>query len=177
MDVIWPTDPTLIPEVEALACATVVPPVGGVDDVICPTEPNSVPVDVPLACDTVVPPVGGCEEVMEPTDPTLMPALEAAAWETVVPSAGGAEEVMLATAPRDTPLVLNDVGCLLLLSFSAPLLPLLMMGMADADRLVRGLLFLGGGCWIWELRPPMVAEIAEGAPPDPPDVDQGLMEF
>ena len=159
---------------EALACATVVPPVGGVDDVICPTEPNSVPVDVPLACDTVVPPVGGCEEVMDPTDPTLMPALEAAAWETVVPPAGGAEEVMLATAPRDTPLVLNDVG-LLLLSFSAPLLPLLMMGMADAARLIRGLLFLsGGGCCA--VPPPMVAEIAEGAP-DPPVVDQGLMEF
>ena len=84
---------------------------------------------------------------MDPTDPTLMPALDAAAWETVVPPAGGAEEVMLATAPRDTPLVLNDAGLLLLSPLLLPPLlplPLLMMGMAEAARLIRGLLFPGG---------------------------------
>ena len=126
-----------------------VPPAGGADDVICPTEPKSFPADVPLACDTVVPPVGGWDDVMDPTEPTLVSDVEAAACETVVPPAGGVEEVMLATAPRDTPLVLNDAGLLLLSPLLLPPLlplplPLLMMGMEEAARLIRGLLFPGG---------------------------------
>ena len=126
-------------------------------DVICPTDPTLLPDAEAPACDTVVPPVGGCEEVICPTEPTLLPELEAAAWETVVPPVGGAEEVMLAIAPRDTPLVLNEVGWLLLSLLA--LLPLLMMGMADAARLIRGLPFLADGCWVWALPPMVTAEV------------------